>query len=80
VITEEGVARYELDEDLTRHHHHLVCRVCGEVEDVMIAPGLERTIQRALSEVAASAGFRSDGHRLDLLGVCRRCRGATATA
>ena len=80
VITEEGVARYELAEDLTRHHHHLVCRVCGSVEDVTVGTGLERTIQRALAEVATSAGFESDGHRLDLIGVCQRCRRASVTA
>jgi len=80
VITDEGVARYELAEDLTRHHHHLVCRVCGAVEDVMIAPSLERTIQRTLSKVAASAGFESDGHRLDLIGICHRCGREGATA
>ena len=80
VITEEGIGRYELAEDLTRHHHHLVCRVCGAVEDVMIAPSLERTIQRTLSKVAASAGFESDGHRLDLIGICRRCGREGATA
>ena len=80
VVTEGGIARYELAEDLTRHHHHLVCRTCGTVEDVMIAAGLERTIQRALGEVAASAGFQSDGHRLDLIGTCHRCSRASATA
>jgi Fe2+ or Zn2+ uptake regulation protein len=80
VITEEGIARYELAEDLTRHHHHLVCRVCGAVEDVTIAPGLERTIQRALSRVAASADFKTDGHRIDLIGICHRCRPASLTA
>jgi Fe2+ or Zn2+ uptake regulation protein len=42
VITEEGIARYELAEDLTTHHHHLVCRVCGAVEDVTMPSSLER--------------------------------------
>src|SRR5919106_1393791 len=26
-------ARYELAEDLTQHHHHLICSSCGTVQD-----------------------------------------------
>lgn len=73
VITEEGVARYELAEDLTRHHHHLVCRVCGAVEDVTIPARLERTVEAALSAAAAEVGFEGVGHRVDLIGTCRDC-------
>jgi len=79
VITEEGIARYELAEDLTTHHHHLVCRVCGAVEDVTIPSRLERTIERTLAEAAADLGFEGVGHRVDLIGTCRTCR-ASATA
>lgn len=81
VVTDEGVARFELAEDLTSHHHHLVCRVCGTVEDVTIAPPLERSVQRALARTAAGAGFVAVAHRIDLIGTCRRClerRSATA--
>jgi Fe2+ or Zn2+ uptake regulation protein len=79
VITEEGVARYELAEDLTRHHHHLVCRICGTVEDVTMPASLERTVQRALERAAAGTGFEGVAHRLDLIGTCRRCGRARAT-
>lgn len=79
VMTEEGTARYELAEDLTEHHHHLVCRICGAVEDVTIPRGLERTITRALTQVAEGAGFVGVSHRIDLVGTCRRC-GGVATA
>src|SRR2546423_14895410 len=27
----EGFARFELDEELVEHHHHLVCTTCGSV-------------------------------------------------
>lgn len=74
VITEEGVARYELAEDLTRHHHHLVCRVCGAVEDVTIPPSLERAVERELDDAAAEVGFEGVDHRVDLIGTCRSCR------
>src|SRR5439155_6595264 len=34
IVTDEEHGRYELAEDLTGHHHHLVCVNCGRVEDV----------------------------------------------
>ena len=40
VITEGEFARYELTEELTEHHHHLICTRCGKVEDVTIPPDL----------------------------------------
>ncbi len=73
VITEGGVARFELAEDLTSHHHHLVCRACGAVEDVTVPEGLERQVERVLRAAARRAGFRGLGHRLDLVGTCRAC-------
>ena len=68
-----GFARYELAEDLTEHHHHLVCVSCGAVEDLAASHRVERTVARAVDEAAASVGFRSQGHRLDVVGVCARC-------
>lgn len=73
VVTEDGVARFELEEDLTAHHHHLVCRSCGAVEDVTVPERLERSIERVLAEAARRAGFRGLAHRLDLVGTCRVC-------
>lgn len=70
-----GLARYEIAEDLTgHHHHHLVCLGCGEAHDVDITPGLERAINAFVSEVAARFDFEITGHRLDLHGWCDRCR------
>jgi Fe2+ or Zn2+ uptake regulation protein len=73
VHTGEDFARYELAEDLTGHHHHLVCSNCGAVEDVTIPSRLERSMERALGEVASSTGFAAVSHRLDLIGTCRAC-------
>ena len=41
VVTRDEFARYELAEDLTEHHHHLVCDTCGSVEDFTIPDGIE---------------------------------------
>ena len=73
VVTNEEFARYELAEDLTEHHHHLVCSNCGTVEDVMIPTRLERSMERALADVASGIGFAAISHRLDLIGTCRSC-------
>jgi Fe2+ or Zn2+ uptake regulation protein len=74
VLTEEGVARYELAEELTEHHHHhLVCRSCGAVEDVTIPAPIERRVERALADAALDAGFAGVSHRVDLIGTCRNC-------
>ena len=73
VITGEDYAHFELVEDLTEHHHHLVCSRCGAVEDVQIPPKLERSMEQALDAIAESSGFTTVSHRLDLLGTCRNC-------
>lgn len=73
VIIEEDFGRYELDERLTEHHHHLVCSNCGRIEDVTIPDALERSIDRTFDHVAEEVGFASVGHRLDLIGLCDDC-------
>jgi Fe2+ or Zn2+ uptake regulation protein len=73
VVTDEDFARFELDEHLTEHHHHLVCSECGRIEDVTIPAALERSLDRAFDTVAKDAGFASVGHRLDVIGLCDDC-------
>jgi len=71
--TGSGFARYELAEDLTEHHHHLICTSCGSVEDLPAPVGLERTVQKATAALASRRGFRVRAHRVDMLGLCSRC-------
>jgi Fe2+ or Zn2+ uptake regulation protein len=73
VLLDERTARYELAEDLTQHHHHVVCGSCGAVEDVTVPAPLERQVVRSLAELAGRTGFTDLGHRLDLFGTCRSC-------
>lgn len=73
VAAADEFARYELAEDLTGHHHHLLCSGCGAVTDFTLPDDLERTVEAALTSVAAEAGFRGAHHRLDLVGLCARC-------
>jgi Fur family transcriptional regulator, ferric uptake regulator len=68
-----GGARYELTEDLTAHHHHLVCSSCGGVADFHPSARLERAMESAVSEARESGGFNAEHHRLDLVGTCGDC-------
>lgn len=77
---EEGLVRavpagenaVRFDANLERHHH-LSCRVCGGMQDVVDA---------ALDGVRVPAGkangFRVEGHEVLFRGVCARCRPAAA--
>lgn len=73
IVTDEDYGRYELTEDLTEHHHHLICSNCGKVEDVTIPTKFEDTIDRTLDRLARRTGFARVSHRLDLIGTCRNC-------
>ncbi len=73
LLTTDEWARYELAEDLTEHHHHLICSTCGAVADVAGSPELERSLARAIERVAGDSGYRIERHRLDLVGVCPTC-------
>lgn len=66
--------RFELAEELSGHHHHLVCAGCGKVEDVRPSDRLERALGEAARSVADEQGYEITEHRLDLLGVCPGCR------
>lgn len=68
------VARYEPAEDLTEHHHHLICTVCGSVVDVTLPAAIERRLDKAAADVAERTGFDPQAHRLDLIGRCADCR------
>jgi len=72
IHTTSDFARYELANDLTEHHHHLICTVCGSVTDFTAPPSLERGLDKVMHEVNG-AGFRVESHRLDLMGVCAAC-------
>ncbi len=73
VAGSDEFARYELVEDLTEHHHHLICTDCGAVVDFTVADDVEAALDVAAARVASSSGFRPDRHRLDLLGRCEAC-------
>lgn len=66
--------RYELTEDLTEHHHHLICTNCNRVEDFVMPAALERALHRAVALAAEKMGFTATDHQLDLEGLCATCQ------
>ena len=75
IVGGDEYARYELAEDLTdHHHHHLICSSCGAIEDVTLPADLEKSVETVLKRTARRKGFEGTHHRLDLFGVCARCR------
>ena len=57
------------------HHHHLICRRCGDTRELQ-AEAVEEWTQR----VAAEQGFAEIEHVVDLFGICERCQRLQAAA
>ncbi len=73
VVAADEFARFELAEDLSSHHHHLICSNCGTVADFTLPERVERSLNAALGSLASDRGFQDAHHRLDLVGTCSRC-------
>lgn len=69
-----GITRYELGEWLAGHHHHLVCVVCGSVEDISLPSEMETRLEAIVEETVTTMSFRAGGHSLEVQGRCRTCR------
>jgi Fur family ferric uptake transcriptional regulator len=65
----DGFDRYERRPDSAGHHHHLVCTGCGQV--VEFGDCLIKSIERELERMS---GFCIEGHWLELIGQCPKCR------
>ena len=65
-----GHAFYELAEAHAEHHHHVVCRRCGNVTDVDACIG--DALKREVLTQAPDFAEISD-HALEFFGVCKKC-------
>jgi Fur family ferric uptake transcriptional regulator len=63
---DDGEAIYRLCGEA--HHHHLVCKSCGET--VEIEGG---AIEKWAVKVAVENGFRDIGHSAEIFGICSKC-------
>ena len=56
------------------HHHHLVCRECGNTIEIS-GPAIERWADK----VAEENGYIEVSHTIDIFGVCPKCVRQRAT-
>jgi Fe2+ or Zn2+ uptake regulation protein len=57
--------------DANMHPHaNLVCRHCGQIEDVEFVP---EQLEMMLQHLVENSGFAPDGQRFDVYGLCRGC-------
>lgn len=70
----DGLARFELAEWLSGHHHHVVCTECGVVEDVELDAAAESSLHDLADGIARGAGYVVSDHVLEVEGVCGGCR------
>jgi Fur family transcriptional regulator, ferric uptake regulator len=73
LVNSNDFAYFELAEDLTEHHHHIICRDCGLIRDITFGTKLERSLDTAFDKVAATAGFSQVHHEIDIYGLCTDC-------
>jgi len=64
----DGQTRYEHIVD-GEHHDHLVCTRCGKIAEFE-----NKTIEKLQAAVADSHGFLIENHKLELYGLCAKCR------
>ena len=78
VAAVDDTTRYELSEELSGHHHHLVCRNCGRVADLTLSDDVELALARAADQASRTSGFRVAAHNLEMVGTCEDCDPETA--
>ncbi len=64
----DGQTRYDHVEQ-GEHHDHLVCTCCGGVEEFS-----NEAIEKLQDEIAESHGYVIHTHKLELYGICPKCR------
>lgn len=64
----DGQTRYEHVSE-GEHHDHLVCTRCAAIVEFE-----NETIEKLQAEVADSHGFLIETHKLELYGLCAKCR------
>jgi Fur family ferric uptake transcriptional regulator len=67
VLMEDGNIEYRLSS--RGHHHHLVCRSCGRVEDFS-----KCDVASLVEELARKTEYEIEGHWLEVYGTCASCR------
>ena len=62
----EGISHFDGN---TRYHYHFLCRICGKVEDIEMAP-LDSLTDRAQKMTDSEIEF----HQIQFVGRCHQCK------
>lgn len=64
----DGKVRYEHKYG-HEHHDHLICTKCGRFIEAV-----DPEIEKLQDELCKRFGFKAQRHKMDIFGVCKRCR------
>jgi len=67
-LHQEGQSRYELKEG-RKHHHHIQCRMCGKIVDLLLCP-----LKKLTKLIEERTQFIVDDHTLEFAGFCPKCQ------
>jgi Fur family ferric uptake transcriptional regulator len=67
VRLEDGAVDYRVNQPA--HHHHLICTVCGSVQDFK-----DSDLRPIMDRLAQQADFQMEEHWLEIYGRCRECQ------
>lgn len=67
----DGEVLYRLCGQSARHHHHLVCRVCGHTIEIE-----NRHVEQWATRAATDHGYTDVAHTVELIGICPNCAAA----
>ncbi len=65
----DGLSRYELADEATTHHDHLICVACGKIVEFE-----EPRIEELQEEIAVRHGFAITSHKHEMYGTCPDCQ------
>lgn len=61
--------KIELSDSFLPHHHHITCTKCGTLTDIEQA-----RLENLLEEIAKSNDYLLTSHKVELFGLCNKCR------
>lgn len=67
-LHQEDHFRYEMKEG-RKHHHHIRCKSCGRIEDLLLCP-----LKKLTSMIERETRFLVGDHSLEFSGWCPECQ------
>lgn len=67
-LHQEDQFRYEMKEG-REHHHHIRCKICGKIEDLLLCP-----LKKLTSMIERETRFLVGDHSLEFSGWCPKCQ------